>query len=143
MRLVVEVVLEDALDTISVASLCVQGRARVVRNHAVTAAERVLHRTPDVVFGCGLDVPDVTSVACTKLSVRVPRQMQWLGTRKVSALEGLCDGIFVTDGTSSSVNEPGSLLEMREEFFVDEALRSLVQGAVDGDDVTLMSDTLL
>lgn len=61
--LVVKVVVDDALRATRVAVLCVERRARVVGNHAVATAERVLDRSPDVVAGCRLNIPDVTRVA--------------------------------------------------------------------------------
>lgn len=63
LRLVVEVVLDNALGAARVAVLRIERRARVVRHHAVASPERVLDRSPDVVGGCRLDVPDVTRVA--------------------------------------------------------------------------------
>lgn len=60
--LVGEVVLEDGLGASSVAGLSIESGTGVVGNHAVTATERILHCPPDVVFGCGLDVPDITRI---------------------------------------------------------------------------------
>jgi len=54
-----EIVFEDALSTIGVASLGIEGRSGVVRNHSVTTAKGVLDSTPDMVFGSGLDIPDI------------------------------------------------------------------------------------
>lgn len=75
-------------------------------------------------------------------------------TSELSALESRCDSICVTDCTTSSVDEPCSLgkcqtydsmnaegrsdlLEMLEKLGVNEALCTLVQRAVHGDNITL------
>ena len=63
LRLVSEVVLDDVPRSTGITCLSVERRTRVVRNHAVATAERVLDRSPDMVAGCRLDVPDVTRVA--------------------------------------------------------------------------------
>ena len=120
LRFTGEVVLEDRLRTVGVASLGIECRATVVRYHTVTTANRVLHRAPDVVLGCGLHVPDVTRV-----------------TRELTRLEGRGDGVLVTDGTTRGVDEPCTLLEVLKEISVDEAASTLMERAVDGDDVAL------
>lgn len=62
LRLTSEVVFEDALGTVRITSLGIEGGAGVVRNHTVTATEGVLHGTPNMVFGSGLFVPDIAGV---------------------------------------------------------------------------------
>lgn len=115
-----KIVVDDALGASSVSRLGVQGCARVMGHHAVAGAEGVLHRAPDVVFGCGLHVPYVTGVAVD-----------------MAGLESGSNGILVDDGTTGGVNDPCTLLEGLEEFLVDEALCTFVEGAVHGDDVAL------
>ena len=57
-----------------------------MRDHAVTAAESVLHVAPRVILRSGLNVPDITSIA-TKLAI----------------LESGSDVISIADGTTRSV----------------------------------------
>lgn len=85
--LVEEEVFQDLLGSVRVACLGVEGRARVVRHHAVTAAERVLHVTPRVVLGRGLHVPHVTGVAA-----------------QLPTLDCRSDVFRVADGTASRVD---------------------------------------
>lgn len=91
-----------------------------MRDHAVSGAERVLHRAPWVVLRRRLDVPDISGVAA-----------------ELTRLDSRSNGISVADGTTRGVYEPGSLLEVRKELGVDEAFRTLVQRAVDSDNVAL------
>jgi hypothetical protein len=123
--LVVEVVFEDALRTVGISGLGVEGGAGVMGNHAVSTAEGVLHRAPDVVLGRGLDVPHITGVA-----------------GELAAGDRRSDGVLVTDGATGGVDEPCALLEVLQELGVDESASTLVQGAVDGDDVTLGDELL-
>lgn len=60
----------------------------------------------------------------------------------MSRLEGRSDSVLVANGTTSSVDEPCALLEVLEEFSVDESASTLVERAVDGDDVTLRDELL-
>lgn len=121
-----EVVLEDALGSGSVASLRIEGRPGVMRDHTVTTTEGVLHGTPDVVLRGRLDVPDIAGV-----------------TRKVTAGQSTGNSILVTDGTTSGVDEPSALLEVLQEFVVDETAGTFVQRAVDGHDITLGYQVLI
>lgn len=57
-----QVVLNDALGAACVTSLSIESGTRVMWHHAVTTTKYVLSRAPDVVFGCGLDVPNITGV---------------------------------------------------------------------------------
>jgi hypothetical protein len=66
--LVGEVVLENALGTVGVASLSVECGSRVMRHHSVSTAKGVLRGTPDVVLGSGLDIPDIT---CERKLIRI------------------------------------------------------------------------
>jgi hypothetical protein len=59
LRTASDVVLKNALGTTSVTSLSVQGGARVVGNHSISTAKRVLHRTPDMIFWRRLYVPNI------------------------------------------------------------------------------------
>ena len=94
LRTVCEVVLEDGAGAGGVARLRIESRARVVWDHAVAAAEGVLHVTPWVVLGRGLLVPDVTSVAA-----------------ELAALDSSSDILGVADGATSSVDCGGSKSE--------------------------------
>jgi hypothetical protein len=96
-----------------------------VRHHAVASPERVLDRSPDVVGGCRLDVPDVTRVAV-----------------QLARLNGRSDIVLVADGTTRGVYEPCSLLEVLEKFSVDESTGTFVEGAVDSDDIALRDELL-
>jgi hypothetical protein len=91
-----------------------------MRDHPVPGAQRVLHRPPRVVARRWLDIPHVSGIAV-----------------QLTGLDGRCDGIFVADRATGSVDEPGAFLEMREEVGVDETDGAFVQRTVDGDDVTL------
>jgi hypothetical protein len=59
-----EVVLDDALGAACVASLSIERSTGVMGHHAVTATKDVLSCTQDVVFGCRLDIPNITGVTC-------------------------------------------------------------------------------
>jgi hypothetical protein len=120
LRLSGKVILEDRPGTSRVASLRIERSARVVRNHSISSTERVLHGAPGVIPRCGLHVPHITRVSV-----------------QLSALDGRSDRILVANGTTSSVNEPSALLEVLEQFSVNESAGSLVQRAVDCDDVAL------
>jgi hypothetical protein len=63
LRFVGEVVLDNTPRSTSVTFLSIERCTRVVGNHAIATTEGVLDRSPDVVAGCRLDVPDVTRVA--------------------------------------------------------------------------------
>ena len=120
LRLPLEVVLEDLPRALSIARLRVERRARVVRDHPVPAAERVLHVPPRVVLRRGLHVPDVARVA-----VELP------------GLERGGDVLGVADRAARGVHDPRALLEVLQELGVDEALGAIVEGRVDCDDVAL------
>lgn len=117
--------MQDLNGSVGVPLLRIERGARVVRHHGVAALVRVLHAAPWVVLGCGLVVPDVTTVA-----------------EEVSALDGSLDGIGVADGTTSRVDEPGTLLHALDRVGIDEVLGALVEGAVDSNDVTLREEVL-
>jgi len=118
--LVSQVVLKNALGTVGIASLSIEGGTRIVRHHSVSTAEGVLHCAPDVILGSRLDVPNITRIS-----------------RQLTTLESLSNSIFVADGTTSSVNEPGALLEVFQKFSVDESPCSFVQRAIDCNNITL------
>ena len=92
LRLVLEVPLEDVLRARGIARLRVERRARVVRGHAVSAPERVLHRAPGVVARRGLHVPHV---ACVPV--------------ELAGLERSCDVRGVANGAARGVDEECSL----------------------------------
>ena len=56
---------------------------------------------------------------------------------ELSTLQGRGDCVLVADGATSGVDEPCTLLEVREQLGVDKAQGSLVEGAVDSDDIAL------
>lgn len=58
-------------------------------------------------------------------------------TSEMARLQSLLDGIAVTNGASSSVDQPRTRLHLADEFFVEETTSLLVERAVDGDDITL------
>jgi hypothetical protein len=60
----------------------------------------------------------------------------------VTTCKGSSYGVLVTDSTTSGVDEPCTLLEVLEKLSVDEAECTLVQRAVDGDDVALRDEVL-
>ena len=120
LRPAVEEVLQDLLRSLGIALLSVERGTRVVRYHAVTTTKGVLHGAPWVVFRCGLHVPDVTSV-----------------TVDLARLHSRGNGILVGDGATGGVDDPCTLFEVLEQVGVDEAACTLMQRAVDGDDITL------
>ena len=91
-----------------------------MRNHAVTAAQGVVHGTPRVVLRRWLNVPHIPSVA-----------------GDLTTLQGSRNRVLVTDSTARGVDEPSTLLEVLEELSVDETASTLMERAVDGDDVAL------
>ena len=58
-----QVILEDLSSTFGISVLRVQSRSRVMGNHAISSAERVLHCPPDVILWSGLDVPYIPSIS--------------------------------------------------------------------------------
>ena len=74
LRSVVQVVFENLLSAISVASLSIQSSSRVMGNHSVSTAKRVLHCAPDMVLGGWLDIPHVTCTAflVSPISIKIP-----------------------------------------------------------------------
>jgi hypothetical protein len=73
-----------------------------------------------VVLGGGLGEPDITTVSA-----------------EVAGLEGLGDILLDDDGTTGGVDEPSTGLHLGDEVLVEETTSLLVQGAVDGDHITL------
>jgi hypothetical protein len=137
LRFAGKVVFEDALSTGGIPGLSIEGRPRVMRDHAIAAAQRVFDRAPYVVLGRGLDVPDIAwgisfSQAQAQSSLTRTRV-----TRQLAASESPGDGILVANGTTSRVYEPSTLLEVFQEFVVYEAPGAFVKRAVDGHDIAL------
>jgi hypothetical protein len=58
-------------------------------------------------------------------------------TTEVTRVERVRDGLRVTDGASSSIDEPRSGLHLGKELLVEQALGLFVQWTVDSDDVAL------
>ena len=120
LRLVSEVVLKNLLCSSSVTGLSIESGTRVVRYHAVTTVEGVLHGAPWVVSRRGLHIPDITSIAVD-----------------LARLNSRSNSILVGDSTTGGVDYPSILLEVLQQICVDEATSSFVQRAVDSDDITL------
>ena len=94
-----KIVLKNVLDTDGIPSLRVKSRARVVWHHSVSTSIDVLHRTPNMIFGSGLNVPNISSISA-----------EFTGGKSVS------HSCLVADGPSSGVDEPCALFEMREKL---------------------------
>lgn len=120
-----EVAVEDSLGTVGVTDLSVNGGTRHVGDHGVTAAPGVLGVAQRVVLGSGLGEPDITTVAT-----------------EVARLEGLGDILLDDDSTTGSVDQPGTRLHLGDQLLVEETTGLLVQGAVNGDNVTLSEHLL-
>lgn len=120
-----EVAGKNSLGTIGVTLLGIERSTRHVRNHGVTATEGVLGSAQDVVARGGLGEPDITTVA-----------------GEVTRLEGSGDILLDDDGATGGVDEVGTLLHLGDELLVEETLGLLVQGAVDGDNITLSKHLL-
>lgn len=115
-----EVALENVLGTVGVADLSIDGGTGHVGDHGVTTTPGVLGVAERVILGGGLGEPDITTVAA-----------------EVARLEGLSNILLDNDGTAGSVDEPRTGLHLGDELLVEETAGLLVQGAVDGDNVTL------
>lgn len=115
-----EVAVENVLGTFGVADLSIDGGTGHVGNHSVTATPGVLGVAERVILGGGLGEPDITTVST-----------------EVARLEGLGDILLDNDGTTGGVDEPSTGLHLRDEVLVEETTGLLVQGAVNGDNVTL------
>lgn len=120
-----EVAVQDVLGTLSVADLGVNGGTRHVRDHGVTAAPGVLGVAERVILGSRLGEPDITTVAA-----EVPR------------LEGIGDVLLDDDSATGSVDEPSTGLHLGDQVLVEQTTGLLVQGAVNGDDITLSEHLL-
>jgi hypothetical protein len=86
-----EVRLENSLRAICVSLLSIEGCTGHVRNQGVSATEGVLCVSEDVVLGCGLREPDISSVAA-----------------EVTALQSVGNVFLNNDGPTSGVDEPRS-----------------------------------
>jgi hypothetical protein len=78
------------------------------------------------------------------MSARCAKYQVVRGSRtvQVATCKGSGDGVLVTDGTTSGVDEPCTLFEVLEKVSVNEAKCALVQRAVDCDNVTLRDEVL-
>ena len=115
-----EVAFENVLGTFGVADLSIDGGTGHVGNHGIAATPGVLGVAERVVLGGGLGEPDITTV-----------------TTEVTRLEGLSNILLNNDSTASGVDEPSTGLHLGDELLVEETAGLLVQGAVNGDNVTL------
>ena len=115
-----EVAFENVLGTFGVADLSIDGGTGHVGNHGIAATPGVLGVAERVVLGGGLGEPDITTI-----------------TTEVTRLEGLSDILLDNDSTASGVDEPSTGLHLGDELLVEETAGLLVQGAVNGDNVTL------
>lgn len=109
-----------ARHTFTVPDLRINRRSRHVRYHAVTTTQGVPHRPPRVIRRRRLREPHVASI-----------------TTEVARVERVRNGLGITNGTSSGVDEPRSWFHLGKKLLVEQALGLLVQGTVDGDDVAL------
>lgn len=120
-----QVAVQNGLGAVGVALLGIQGSTRHVGDHGVSATKGVLGVAQDVVLGCRLGEPDITTVAA-----------------QVAALEGLGDVLLDDNGATGRVDEPRAGLHLGNQLLVEQTARLLVQGAVDGDDVALGDELL-
>jgi hypothetical protein len=115
-----KVAVQNVLGTVGVADLSIDGSTGHVGNHGVTAAPGVLGVAERVVLRSGLGEPDITTVSA-----------------EVAGLKGLGNILLDDNSTASGVDEPSTGLHLGDEFFVEETASLLVEGAVNGNDVTL------
>lgn len=142
-----EVALQDGLGAVGVALLRIQRGTRHVGDHGVAAAEGVLGVAQDVVLGCGLGEPNITTVAA-----------------EVAGLQSIGDILLDDDGATGSVDKPRTcgviqlahvigqrenywrgkhtLLHLADQVLVEQTTSLLVQRAVDGDNITLRQHLL-
>jgi hypothetical protein len=125
LRLVLQIPVKNILRTLRIPNLRIERRARVMRDHPVSSAERVRHRAPRVITGRRLHIPHIA---------RIPIQLARAHSGR--------NGVGVADRTAGSVDKPGTLLEMREQLGVHKPTGALVERCVDGDDVTLGYEVL-
>lgn len=119
-RFSVQVVVKDLLDTGGVSDLGVESGARIVRYHPITTTQRVLHGPPGMIARSRLDVPDIPGVPV-----------------ELTGLNGSHYRVLVADRATSSVHQPGALLEMVEQFVVDQPAGGLIKRSIDCDNITL------
>lgn len=134
--LAAQVALKDSLGAVGISLLRIKRGTRHVRNHGVSTTEGVLCVAERVVLGCGLREPDVSSIAA-----------------EVAGLESLSNILLDDNGATGGVDEPRSYrlsvrpeargsteqtwLHLGNQFLVEQTAGLLVQGAVDGHNVTL------
>jgi hypothetical protein len=111
--------LEDLLCSLGVSALGIDGSAGDMRSHGVSTTVLVSHGSPGMVLGGRLGEPDITTVSSD-----------------LAGLECLDNVLGNADGSSSSVDEPSTILHVRDELLVEEALGGGVQRAIDGHDIT-------
>src|SRR5258708_31085681 len=90
----VEPAFKDFTHGRGIARLCAKARARNVGRHSVVG-----HRTPGVVFRCGLREPYVSRIA-----------------GELARFEGLSDGLRIADLSARSVYDVGSALHLRDQL---------------------------
>lgn len=120
-----EVAVQNVLGTLGITDLGINGGTRHVGNHGVTTAPGVLSVTERVILGSGLGEPDITTISA-----------------EVTRLKSLSDVLLDDDSATSGVNEPSTGLHLRDEILVEQTAGLLVQGAVNGDNVTLSEHLL-
>lgn len=86
-----EVALKDGLGASGISFLGIDGCARHVRNHGVSASPGVLGSSQRVVSGSGLREPHITAIAV-----------------ELTSAEGLGDIFLDDNGATSGVDEPGT-----------------------------------
>ena len=97
--------LKNVLGALGISSLGVDRGTGDMGSHGVTGTVLVSHRSPWVVLGGGLGEPDITTV-----------------TSELAAGESLSNILLDTDGSSSGVDEPSTLLHVGEHLLVEETL---------------------
>lgn len=139
-----KVVLEDRPRARGVAPLRVERRARVVRRHPVARAERVLHLPPGVVARRRLHVPHVARVPGELPALQGGLDRLRVADRATRGVDEICalprKRVSISDASSESAWT--NLLEVLEQVGVDEPAGALVEGCVDGDNVTLRDHLL-
>lgn len=115
-----EVAVQDALGAVGVADLSINRGTGHVGHHGIATTPGVLGVAERVVLGSGLGEPDITTVAA-----------------EVARLEGLGNVLLDNDSATGGVHEPCAGLHLGNELLVEQTTGLLVQGAVDGDNITL------
>lgn len=90
-----EIAVQNALRTLGIADLSIDGSTRHVRDHGVTATPWVLSVAERVVLGSWLREPDISTISA-----------------EVARLEGLGDIFLDNNGATSGVHEPRAWVKL-------------------------------